>query len=135
MHHWECHSRYLTTCAFHRHKGDLLLASGGNDKTVKIWKVKLAGESDEPSEEEASSSNLEESSSASTNKNAGANSHVATPTELDLAVVGKKKTTKITDWTVDQVCDWLTEMLDLQVSFHSFNFYHFRGFILMITIN
>ena len=75
---------------------------------------------------------MEDLSTASTDKNAGADSHVATPTELDLGVVGKKKTTKITDWTVDQVCDWLTDMLDLQVNFHRLNYHHFPGLILII---
>ena len=115
LHHWECHSRYLTTCAFYRHKRDLLLATGGNDKKVKIWKVKFAGEEEEQQEDvkEEVPSSLEVDSQASSISNSSS-SFAAVP-EL-LSPKARSKTTKIADWSVDQVCEWLTKMLELRVS-------------------
>ena len=138
LYHWKCHSRYLTTCAFYQHKQNLLLATGSNDKNVKIWHVKLAHEktdvdnvSDGNQSVSAATGNIEadpKQSIASSLSNdlifesndgqsSSADDCPTTSVPLDFATdVSKiKKTTKITDWTIDQVCEWLTNMLELQV--------------------
>ena len=132
LHHWECHSRYLTTCAFHRHKQKLLLATGSNDKNVKIWHINIASEEADggtasdttkrvtpsaPSVGEstysiASSSSFDVRSHSTGNQSSETKSVVL---EFASDISKSKKSVKISDWTVDQVCEWLTNLLELKV--------------------
>ena len=92
------------------------MATGGNDKTVKIWKVKITGHEDEAEQTLSSETEVAPSSSSTT-------SPITDVPKFTLDIGGApaaetdktSKTTKIADWSVDQVCDWLSNTLELQV--------------------
>lgn len=113
--HWECHSRYLTSCAFYQanfNDASLLLATGSNDKSIKLWYLKF-----DLSGDKADHSAKISSEDVTTLSNQPEKEEIILP----LMNLGTCKTkVRVSEWSIDQVCDWLKTVLDLQEYCESF---------------